>query len=106
MSTELRVAVITLGCPKNLVDSEHLLGHLEAEGYVLEHDEARADVLIVNTCAFVQDADQVYHRVTAMQHAVELALVMHVGLDDFGRRQRPQRLRVVAVTGGNANLKT
>mgnify|MGYP002260225523 CR=1 FL=1 len=50
------ICLISLGCHKNLVDSEVILGLLSKEGYPLTTDPSRADILIVNTCAFVQDA--------------------------------------------------
>lgn len=47
---------IALGCPKNLVDSEVMLGHLAAAGFVLTEDPAAAEAIVVNTCAFIEDA--------------------------------------------------
>jgi len=49
-------ALVSLGCPKNLVDSEVMLGFLKEKGWQVTTDETRADVLIVNTCAFLSDA--------------------------------------------------
>lgn len=53
-----RVALISLGCPKNLVDSEVMLGLLQRGGYELTSDEQKADILIINTCAFIESAKQ------------------------------------------------
>jgi ribosomal protein S12 methylthiotransferase len=50
------VCLVSLGCPKNLVDSEVILGLLSKEGYLLTTDPLRAEVLIVNTCSFIEDA--------------------------------------------------
>jgi len=50
------VCLVSLGCPKNLVDSEVILGLLSKEGYLLTTDPSRADVLIVNTCSFIEEA--------------------------------------------------
>jgi ribosomal protein S12 methylthiotransferase len=50
------VCLVSLGCPKNLVDSEVILGLLSREGYRLTTDPAEAEILIVNTCSFIQDA--------------------------------------------------
>lgn len=47
---------IALGCPKNLVDSEVMLGHLSAAGFLLTEDPAAAEAIVVNTCAFIEDA--------------------------------------------------
>jgi len=48
----------TLGCPKNQVDSDKLEGHLEAQGYDRAPDPAAADLVVVNTCAFIEAARQ------------------------------------------------
>ncbi len=48
--------LVSLGCPKNLVDSEVILGLLSEEGYLLTADPLRAEVLIVNTCSFIEEA--------------------------------------------------
>lgn len=51
-----KIGLISLGCAKNLVDSEIMLGHLRSAGMDLTADSAEADVLIVNTCAFIDSA--------------------------------------------------
>ena len=51
-----KVGLISLGCAKNLVDSEIMLGHLRSAGMDLTANSAEADVLIVNTCAFIDSA--------------------------------------------------
>jgi ribosomal protein S12 methylthiotransferase len=51
-----KVALISLGCAKNLVDSEVMLGFLKQSGYTFVTDTESADVLIVNTCGFIQPA--------------------------------------------------
>src|SRR4051812_19244002 len=48
----------TLGCPKNQVDSDKIVGTLVAEGMVAAEDAGQADVVVVNTCAFVEEARQ------------------------------------------------
>ena len=48
---------ISLGCDKNLVDSEVMLGIIHGEGYTLTADESAADVIVVNTCGFIADAN-------------------------------------------------
>jgi len=52
------VCMISLGCPKNLVDSEVMLGLLAKAGYAIGTDPSKAEVLIVNTCSFIQDASR------------------------------------------------
>jgi ribosomal protein S12 methylthiotransferase len=53
-----KVSLVSLGCPKNLVDAEIMLGHLPADRYEIVTDEAQADVIVVNTCAFIGDAKE------------------------------------------------
>ena len=50
------IAFVTLGCPKNTVDSEHMLGALVKDGFRTVGDPAEADVAVINTCAFLQSA--------------------------------------------------
>jgi ribosomal protein S12 methylthiotransferase len=50
------VCLVSLGCPKNLVDSEVILGLLSKEGYLLTTNPLRAEVLVVNTCSFIKEA--------------------------------------------------
>src|SRR4051812_3015250 len=71
----------TLGCPKNQVDSEKIAGTLLAQGMVAVEDAADADLVVVNTCAFIEDA---------RQESIDTILA----LDDH----RPQGSRLV-VTG-------
>ncbi|MDO8795151.1 MAG: 30S ribosomal protein S12 methylthiotransferase RimO [Vicinamibacterales bacterium] len=52
----MKIGLISLGCPKNLVDSEVMLGLAAREGHQLTRDAAEADVLVVNTCAFIDGA--------------------------------------------------
>src|SRR6266851_185994 len=54
----MKIGLISLGCPKNLVDSEVMLGLAQQAGHELTHDAADADVLVVNTCAFIDSAKQ------------------------------------------------
>ena len=52
------VLFVSLGCDKNLVDSEVMLGLLRDHGYSLTNDEAEADVIVINTCCFIHDAKE------------------------------------------------
>jgi ribosomal protein S12 methylthiotransferase len=54
----MKIGMISLGCPKNLVDSEVMLGLAQQSGHELTRDAADADVLVVNTCAFIDKAKQ------------------------------------------------
>ncbi len=53
-----KVSLVSLGCPKNLVDAEVMLGHLPADRYEIVTDEAQADIIIVNTCSFIREAKE------------------------------------------------
>ena len=50
------IAFVTLGCPKNTVDSEHMLGALVRDGFRIVGDPVAADIAVINTCAFLQSA--------------------------------------------------
>jgi len=51
-----KVSMVSLGCPKNLVDAEVMLGVLAGQGFEITTDEQQADVIIVNTCSFIKEA--------------------------------------------------
>jgi len=54
----IKVNLVNLGCPKNQVDAEVMLGQLAAAGYQIEDVPERADLVIVNTCSFIQEAKE------------------------------------------------
>lgn len=54
----LKIAFVSLGCDKNLVDSEIMLGIINENGYTIIDDEYLADIIIINTCGFILDATQ------------------------------------------------
>ncbi len=54
----LKIGLISLGCAKNLVDSEHMLSRLREAGHVIVDDMAEAEVAIINTCGFIESAKQ------------------------------------------------
>ena len=54
----MKIGFVSLGCPKNLVDSEVMLGMAEQDGHEITADASQADVLVVNTCAFIDRAKQ------------------------------------------------
>ena len=58
MNNKPKVSLISLGCPKNLIDSEIAMGLLAENGYLCEPNIDNADVIIVNTCAFIESAKQ------------------------------------------------
>jgi len=57
-SKNVRISIITLGCPKNQVDSEKLAARLAEKGFIVEHESSEADVFIVNTCGFIRPAQE------------------------------------------------
>ena len=54
----MKILFISLGCDKNLVDSEVMLGLLDSKGYRIVDDETEADIIVVNTCCFIHDAKE------------------------------------------------
>src|ERR1700712_94754 len=54
-----KIGMVSLGCPKNLVDSERILTKLRSDGYAMSPDYAGADVVLVNTCGFLDSAKEV-----------------------------------------------
>ena len=54
----MKILFVSLGCDKNLVDSEEMLGSLREKGYAVTDDENEADAAIVNTCCFIMDAQK------------------------------------------------
>ncbi len=78
-----RVALVNLGCPKNLVDAEVMLGHLLAGGFEIASEVEAADVVVVNTCGFLADSAS-----ESVQRLLEL-----------GERKQAGQLRGVIAAG-------
>ena len=57
-TNRMNLLFISLGCDKNLVDTEKMLGILGKEGYSFVDDENEADIVVVNTCCFIGDAKE------------------------------------------------
>ncbi|ABQ24926.1 SSU ribosomal protein S12P methylthiotransferase [Geotalea uraniireducens Rf4] len=85
MSTSIKekVSLVSLGCPKNLVDAEVMLGYLAKEKYEVTTDEREADIIIVNTCSFIKEAKQ---------ESIDTIL-------DLADRKHDARCRLLIVTG-------
>lgn len=79
----MNILFISLGCDKNLVDSEVMLGLLDAKGYQMVDDETQADVIVVNTCCFIHDAKE-----ESIRTILEMAEYKETG-----------RLKALVVTG-------
>ena len=54
--TNKKLYMVSLGCDKNLVDSEEMLAILADHGYIITDDETEADCAVINTCCFIEDA--------------------------------------------------
>ncbi len=85
-----RVGMISLGCPKNLVDSEVMLGELARRGYEVVSDLEQAGTVIVNTCAFIEEAQQesidtILEVVGRKGHGVDKVLVAGCMVNRFGQ---------------------
>ena len=97
-----RVGFVSLGCPKNLVDSERILSQLRAEGYRISPTYQEADLVVVNTCGFIDSA--VEESLDAIGEAIaENGRVVVTGC--LGAREAEIRLQhpsVLAVTGAHA----
>ncbi|WP_118856927.1 30S ribosomal protein S12 methylthiotransferase RimO [Sphingomonas mesophila] len=96
-----RVGMVSLGCPKNLVDSERILTKLRSDGYEMSPDYAGADIVLVNTCGFLDSAKE--ESLEAIGEAIaENGRVIVTGC--FGKEAEVIRTRfpqVLAVTGAH-----
>ena len=79
----MNVLFISLGCDKNLVDTEVMLGLLASKGYKMTDDETQADVIVINSCCFINDAKE-----ESIQSILEMAEYKKTG-----------RLKALIVTG-------
>ncbi len=52
----MKIGVVSLGCPKNLVDSETMLGLIHEGNFEITNDPSEAEIIIVNTCGFIESA--------------------------------------------------
>ncbi|MEJ2590591.1 MAG: 30S ribosomal protein S12 methylthiotransferase RimO [Candidatus Thiodiazotropha sp.] len=100
--TPPQIGFVSLGCPKNLVDSERILNRLRAEGYALSDSYQGADLVVVNTCGFIDAA--VEESLDAIGEALrENGRVIVTGcLGKDEGRIRAAHPRVLAVTGPHA----
>ena len=89
--TALRVGLISLGCAKNLVDGEIMLGALLKDGVEITSDASQADVVIVNTCSFIDSAQE--ESVNAILESAELREINNRGQALIVSGCLPQRFR-------------
>src|SRR3989440_10198402 len=87
----VRVGLIALGCAKNLVDAEIMLGTLLKEGVEITNDASKADVVIVNTCSFIDSAQE--ESVDTILESAELREAKHRGQGLIVSGCLPQRFR-------------
>ena len=66
----MKILFVSLGCDKNLVDTEVMLGLLAKKGYELTGDEQEAEVIVVNSCCFIGDAKE-----ESIETILEMALM-------------------------------
>jgi ribosomal protein S12 methylthiotransferase len=97
-----QIGFVSLGCPKNLVDSERILSRLRAEGYALSDSYNGADLVVVNTCGFIDAA--VEESLDAIGEAIQengrVIVTGCLGKDEL--RIRTAHPQVLAVTGPHA----
>lgn len=79
----MKTLFISLGCDKNLTDSEVMLGLLASEGYEMTNDETKADIIVINTCCFIHDAKE-----ESIQNILDMAEYKKTG-----------KLKALVVTG-------
>jgi ribosomal protein S12 methylthiotransferase len=102
-----RVGFVSLGCPKALVDSEQIVTRLRAEGYAIAPDYAGADVVVVNTCGFIDAAvaeslDAIGEALQENGRVIVTGCLGAKGGGDFVRAAHP---KVLAVTGPHATAE-
>ncbi|HKE42218.1 MAG TPA: 30S ribosomal protein S12 methylthiotransferase RimO [Casimicrobiaceae bacterium] len=100
-ATPPRVGFVSLGCPKALVDSEHILTTLRAEGYAISPTYAKADLVVVNTCGFIDAA--IEESLDAIGEALsengKVIVTGCLGAKAGGEFVKAAHPRVLAVTG-------
>ena len=106
-AAEPRVGFVSLGCPKALVDSEQILTQLRAEGYAIAPTYAGADLVVVNTCGFIDAA--VAESLDAIGEALaengKVVVTGCLGAKDGGAFVRDAHPKVLAVTGPHATAE-
>ena len=104
----MKICMISLGCDKNLVDSEMMLGYLRRDDVSLTDEQAEADVIIVNTCAFILDAkdESIQTMLTAARYKEEGQLKALIMAGCMAERYKDEVLREIpeidAVVGTSA----
>src|SRR5438477_1212082 len=106
-SASPKVGFVSLGCPKALVDSEQILTRLKAEGYAIAPTYQGADLVVVNTCGFIDAA--VEESLSAIGEALaengKVVVTGCLGAKDGGEFIRREHPKVLAVTGPHATAQ-
>ncbi len=106
-ATASRVGFVSLGCPKALVDSEQILTRLRAEGYAIAPTYEAADLVVVNTCGFIDAA--VDESLSAIGEALaengKVIVTGCLGAKDGGAFVKRAHPKVLAVTGPHATAE-
>ena len=105
-----KVSIITMGCSKNLYDSEVLSAQLKAGNYDVAHEEERADIVVINTCGFIHDAKQesidTILEYVELKKAGEVEQVVVTGcLSERYKKELPEESPEADAYFGNRNLK-
>jgi ribosomal protein S12 methylthiotransferase len=102
-----RVGFVSLGCPKALVDSEHIVTQLRAEGYLISPTYDGADLVVVNTCGFIDAAVEESLAVIgeALSENGKVIVTGCLGAKDGGAFIRAAHPKVLAVTGPHATAE-
>ncbi len=107
MTKTPRIGMVSLGCPKALVDSEHILTQLRAEGYDISSRYDNADLVVVNTCGFIDSAVQ--ESLDAIGEALaengKVIVTGCLGAKEDGQVIRNVHPKVLAVTGPHATAE-
>ncbi|MFH1729660.1 MAG: radical SAM protein [Pseudomonadota bacterium] len=83
MKKQKSFSIISLGCPKNLVDSEVMVGIMMTSGYILDPESENADIVIINTCSFIDKAENEARNI----------------IDEFCESKRNKQIEKLIVTG-------
>ncbi|KRB85685.1 ribosomal protein S12 methylthiotransferase RimO [Sphingomonas sp. Root710] len=96
-----KIGMVSLGCPKNLVDSERILTKLRSDGYGLSPDYAGADVVLVNTCGFLDSAKEESLEAIAEAIAENGRVIVTGCMGDEADKIRARFPNVLAITGAH-----
>lgn len=102
-----KIGIVSLGCPKNLVDTEVMLGHLKREGYEITGNKNDAEIIIVNTCGFIDSAkresiDTILEMAALKKEKLKLLIVAGCLAERYSKDIMKELPEVDAVVGTGA----